>query len=120
MPIWVHRLLGTVLQVAGFFGGGFIGICMGSLLFMAAAAAPKEGPAVGGALYLLIMAVGAAFFFGGASLGRSLSYELFVRHVSARCPQCGGRTYLHSENATSVRYRCRSCEHVYVGASWEE
>jgi hypothetical protein len=45
---------------------------------------------------------------------------LFVRSVSARCRQCGGRTYLHSENAKGVRYHFRSCGDAYVGRSWEE
>jgi hypothetical protein len=66
------------------------------------------------------MAIGALCFFGGASLGQHLSFWLFGRYVPARCSQCRGPMYLQSEDAKEVRYRCRSCGHEYVGASWQE
>jgi predicted RNA-binding Zn-ribbon protein involved in translation (DUF1610 family) len=120
MPIWLHRLLGTALQVIGFFGGAFVGFCVTSLLFMVLAAGQGAGPGLGSLGNLLVFVIGATCFFGGAWLGRNLSYGLFVRNVSARCPQCGGRSYLQSENARRVRYRCRSCRYVSIGESWEE
>jgi hypothetical protein len=128
MPIWVHRLLGTVLQVAAFFGGAILGFGAAALILMGLVAVfgrPEGQPpepdgwrsALGNCCVLLI---GAPLFLGGAWLGRTLSYVLYARYVAARCSQCGGRTYLHAENAVRVRYRCRSCGHVHVGKSWEE
>jgi hypothetical protein len=113
MQIWVHRLLGTVLQVAAFFGGAFAGWFVSALLFMALAGGRQAGPVLGSLLVLIVVTC----FFGGAWLGRNLSYGLFNRHVSARCSQCGGRTYLQSEDANRVRYLCRSCGHATDGSA---
>src|SRR3954470_956414 len=76
MPIWVHRLLGTVIQVAGFFGGAIAGGCIGALILMALASAagpPKERPpdpqGWGAPLTSCCgLSVGAPLFFGGAWL----------------------------------------------------
>ena len=128
MPIWLHRLLGTVLQIAGFFGGAIVGMLLAWLLIMAMAA-PFQPPEVrppglggwGSALASCCgLSIGAPLFFGGAWLGRTVSYWLFARRVPARCPQCSGRSYLQSDNSSGVRYRCHSSRHVYVGAPWQE
>jgi hypothetical protein len=120
MPIWIHRLLGVVLQVAGFFGGALAGFCVCGLPFLALAGGREPRPEPSPLGNLLAVVIGGTFFVGGSWLGRHLCYGLFVRNVAARCPHCGGRAYLHSENARQVRYRCRSCRYVYVGDSWEE
>jgi hypothetical protein len=120
MPIWLHRVLGVAVQAAGFFGGGIAGALVGALLFRGLAAGTEGASGSARPGYLLVMAVAAAFFFGGLWLGRGLAYTLYLRSVSARCPQCGGRAFLHSEDARRVRYRCRTCRHVHVGESWEE
>jgi hypothetical protein len=122
MPIWVHRLLGVVVIVAGGFGGAIVGWLVGCLLFMVLAQwKEKEAPA---ALilpgYCCAMAFGAAFFFGGAKLGYVLSYGLFVRNVPARCPECRARIYFYSDDTEEVRYRCPSCGHEYIGRTWQE
>jgi len=120
MPIWDHRLLGVALRVAGDFGGAFAGSCVSSLLFMALAAGRGAGPVLVSLGYLLVWVIGAACFFGAAWPGLTLSYGLSVRQVPARCPRCRGDAFLQSEDARRVRYRCRSCGHVHVGASWQE
>jgi hypothetical protein len=127
MSIVVHRMLGAVLQIAGFFGGAIVGAGVGMLILMAVAGSfkPPEGraPDSGGSGSALTaccgLSIGVPLFFGGAWVGRTLAYGLFVRRVPARCPQCRGPAYFQSEG-NEVHYRCRSCKHVYVGASWQE
>jgi hypothetical protein len=72
MPIWVHRLLGTALQITGFFAGGIAGGGVGALILMAMAESvkPPEGQAPGASGSALTaccgLGVGAPLFFGGA------------------------------------------------------
>jgi hypothetical protein len=123
MPIWVHRLLGVIFQIAGAFGGAVAGWLVGCFLLMALAAGAREagaGRVLSGLGNLLALIIGATCFFSGAWLGRVLVYGLFVRNVPARCPECGGRAYFRSEVNDKVRYRCRSCKYAYVGQSWQE
>lgn len=124
MPIWFHRVLGALVQVAGFFGGALAGWGVTMLVLMALSSGREAGQQAGrggrGVADLCIFAVGAALSFTGAWLGLRLCYGLFVRNVPACCPQCAGRSYHQSENADHVRYRCRACGHVYLGRSWAE
>ena len=56
MPIWVHRLLGTVLQIAGFFGGGIVGFFIASLLSQQTLSVKVAGLSLTGTIPGLVLA----------------------------------------------------------------
>jgi hypothetical protein len=95
LPTWAHIAVSIPVQMIGFFTGPVL---------VAVLMTYFRGNGI--ICFLLIP------FFVSAFVGVGLARTLYNRHVPARCPACGGRTYCTDIGGFHSKYTCRDCGHV--------
>ncbi len=91
MPIWLNLVLGTLLQVAVFFGPLVLYVCI------------NKGHIIN-VLFFYILAI---FCMIDVVTVRFI----FRKLVPAKCPKCGGKTYC--KGSRPIYYKCSDCNHIH-------
>jgi hypothetical protein len=104
MPIWLHLTLTILCIVVCFFAGAITGACASIFVLQTLRDLGIDGNWVN-------LLVGGPLFFGGAILGMTLGRFFAMRHLPARCPNCGSRTYYRP--GRPITYHCGSCRCVH-------